>query len=812
MRSVLEKVTVVHVHSGSLVDQQLIVAVCFCLCIDTNWLIVIRRKLDLVLTRMDRLEQTVKNRSRPETVENLNESQEGITSVHETQKWLAQLNKQTGCFEYYGRTSTFVVALALQKRIKQLEGGTDSPPPGKRLCIGPRAPPVIDHVQDASGLGLNDLTGFSDYVIPSNTTVRQQYRLRSQITDQHVESFFRTIHNFLPVLDVSRFRAKYGELRRLFDGTQAFTLGRGDQDGNQFLCLLYAVLALGAQYEDDKEDSPLWGSWYFAEAQKLLGRLLDAVTLELVQAAMFMACIPILLAGARILTEPKGAYAQHAIKPNLAYNLTGIATRLAFSIGLSIESNYRSPAFDAEEARRTWWIIYIQEVELSLDSGRPMSIHASESVADFSSDSREHDGVAKLQVFPTDFIQPLAEIAKIIHRILNFLNLMGTPSVAPLFPETVETLRHDLRTWHASLPVHLRFYDKRYESGSISKEALLTWKARQRSSLRIHYNLATIILLRNSLNPQTADETRSDAETGDHLELLYQISCVDAARDMILHIHQIFCIAPSLSRWIYYCFYCLQAVLVLMMKMVDDNSHARKRRGSTLSWMHGNETEDSSNVQRDLRCYCEMSIDIFEKLKLKAAERCAQVVRSFLGRWESSRARSKHHRPLHLPDQSNRTGPQQRPEDLLQQLGNPPSMAVSEIHMPSTRAATLYNQPRFPTPPSWSSRNQGATVSSQQQERREVSDRAASEGRAMLVVANERDFCTDSTPSTNSLADLYAELASFSALHGSRVGDFNEMDFASDGPASWSALGLNMPVEYVLKSGFGNEEENPFFD
>ncbi|KIX92656.1 uncharacterized protein Z520_11685 [Fonsecaea multimorphosa CBS 102226] len=754
MRSVLEKVTVVHVHSGSLVDQQLIVA------------------LDLVLTRMDRLEQTVKNRSRPETVENLNE-------FHETQKWLAQLNKQTGCFEYYGRTSTFVVALALQKRIKQLEGGTDSPPPGKRLCIGPRAPPVIDHVQDASGLGLNDLTGFSDYVIPSNTTVRQQYRLRSQITDQHVESFFRTIHNFLPVLDVSRFRAKYGELRRLFDGTQAFTLGRGDQDGNQFLCLLYAVLALGAQYEDDKEDSPLWGSWYFAEAQKLLGRLLDAVTLELVQAAMFMACIPILLAGARILTEPKGAYAQHAIKPNLAYNLTGIATRLAFSIGLSIESNYRSPAFDAEEARRTWWIIYIQEVELSLDSGRPMSIHASESVADFSSDS---------------------------------LNLMGTPSVAPLFPETVETLRHDLRTWHASLPVHLRFYDKRYESGSISKEALLTWKARQRSSLRIHYNLATIILLRNSLNPQTADETRSDAETGDHLELLYQISCVDAARDMILHIHQIFCIAPSLSRWIYYCFYCLQAVLVLMMKMVDDNSHARKRRGSTLSWMHGNETEDSSNVQRDLRCYCEMSIDIFEKLKLKAAERCAQVVRSFLGRWESSRARSKHHRPLHLPDQSNRTGPQQRPEDLLQQLGNPPSMAVSEIHMPSTRAATLYNQPRFPTPPSWSSRNQGATVSSQQQERREVSDRAASEGRAMLVVANERDFCTDSTPSTNSLADLYAELASFSALHGSRVGDFNEMDFASDGPASWSALGLNMPVEYVLKSGFGNEEENPFFD
>jgi hypothetical protein len=128
--------------------------------------------------------------------------------------------------------------------------------------------------------------------MPSNTTVRQQYRLRGHITDRHVESFFHTIHNFLPILDVNRFRAKYGELRRHFDGNQLFTLNRGDQNISQFLCLLYAVLALGAQYENDKEDSLLWASWYFAETQKLLARLLDAVTLELVQAAMFMVGFP----------------------------------------------------------------------------------------------------------------------------------------------------------------------------------------------------------------------------------------------------------------------------------------------------------------------------------------------------------------------------------------------------------------------------------------------------------------------------------------------------------------------------------------
>lgn len=78
-----------------------------------------------------------------------------------------------------------------------------------------------------------------------------------------------------------------------------------------------------------------------------------------------------------VSTSQNSIYAYR--KSNLvAYNLAGIATRLAFSIGLNIGSNYGSPAFDAEEARRTWWMIYVQEVELSLDSGRPMSIRTCE--------------------------------------------------------------------------------------------------------------------------------------------------------------------------------------------------------------------------------------------------------------------------------------------------------------------------------------------------------------------------------------------------------------------------------------------------
>ena len=64
------------------------------------------------------------------------------------------------------------------------------------------------------------------------------------------------------------------------------------------------------------------------------------------------------------------------MKP-VAYILTGTATRLALSIGLHDESLHKSLPYNIEESRRTYWMIYAQEVELSLDSGRPISLPSS---------------------------------------------------------------------------------------------------------------------------------------------------------------------------------------------------------------------------------------------------------------------------------------------------------------------------------------------------------------------------------------------------------------------------------------------------
>lgn len=79
----------------------------------------------------------------------------------------------------------------------------------------------------------------------------------------------------------------------------------------------------------------------------------------------------------------------------MAYNLIGLATRMAFSIGLNVAGQGQSPSETyLDEARRTWCMVYVQEVELSLDSGRPMSLRSCDANVPFLSQRIEDDAVS----------------------------------------------------------------------------------------------------------------------------------------------------------------------------------------------------------------------------------------------------------------------------------------------------------------------------------------------------------------------------------------------------------------------------------
>ncbi|UPX11465.1 uncharacterized protein EKO05_0002071 [Ascochyta rabiei] len=563
-------------------------------------------KLDLIIARLESIEQRLNQQSQddnahvssPVLTPGLEKPQ--LLALHPNTRGVVKLNQQTGCFEYYGRTSTFQIASALGKRLEHTEStSTDISTTKKRrieLVHSSEGSPAIA----PKALDLDELTSFCDYIVPPHA-LRSDRRLQLHITDRHLQAFFCTIHLFLPVLDQARFR-----------------LSRP-----QFVCLMYAVLALGALYEDGEDDSPAWASWYFGEAQSMLGRLLDASNLELTQAATFL-----------------GAYAQHAIKPNLAYNLNGIAARLGYSIGLNVESLHRSLGFDKEEARRTWAIIYIQEVELSLDSGRPMSIRSADMNMNYPTMQLPVSNESSTNVAQVVFIGHLANISKIVLEILKISSVHEERPL--LLLEEREALRQQLERWRDSLPNFLSFEDGDRESpGDNIKDTsfvLEDWRARQQSSLRIHFNLANIILLRSAVSMQNEiDPGAADCP----LIALHRKICLDAARDMITHIHRSFKLAPGLRRWTYYCFYCLQATLILLPQSADDR--------------------DASD---DL--FCTRAVEIFEQIKLKASQRCADVVRQYLRKRTTVRDKQKQETATHCSDYANQTLRSSRSGSALQ--------------------------------------------------------------------------------------------------------------------------------------------------
>lgn len=182
-----------------------------------------------------------------------------------------------------GETSNIVIAKSLARRLEHCADHID--PSSHDHDDGQVR--ARDWSAETDKFGMHTMLDSYDLVMPHNTAIRRYRTLQKDVADRHLENFFATIHIYFPIFDIPTFRAKYARLRDLFDSNLLFTSPSENQVQQQTLCLLYAVLALGVLYSDD-DDSLSWASWYFSEAQELFGRLFDAVSLELVQAGMFM--------------------------------------------------------------------------------------------------------------------------------------------------------------------------------------------------------------------------------------------------------------------------------------------------------------------------------------------------------------------------------------------------------------------------------------------------------------------------------------------------------------------------------------------
>lgn len=172
-----------------------------------------------------------------------------------------------------------------------------------------------------------------------------------------------------------------------------------------------------------------------------------------------------------------------------------------------------------------------------------------------------------------------------------------------------------------------------------------------RTDFHEDYYLTLITLLRNSLHKKAAKATvfGLQLQTSAH-----RTRCLDAARDMIRHIHRTFELAPGLRRWSYYCCYCLQAILILLPELVEDNHQPH----------HGHVIDHPQTTLN----------------KDKASQKCADVVRQFLGKWSRSTMNTysnEHNTCCAIDDETAET---------TQQV--PPPMWPEVVHPPSARSWT----------------------------------------------------------------------------------------------------------------------------
>jgi hypothetical protein len=112
------------------------------------------------------------------------------------------------------------------------------------------------------------------------------FEIQERIADAHFECFLGPVSDTIPVLAPSTLRAAYEQFWSSSPSDSETPISR------QKRCLVYSVLALGSLYSNTGSDDTEWASYYFTEAQGLIGTLFSTNSLDTVQAAMMMVIIP----------------------------------------------------------------------------------------------------------------------------------------------------------------------------------------------------------------------------------------------------------------------------------------------------------------------------------------------------------------------------------------------------------------------------------------------------------------------------------------------------------------------------------------
>lgn len=298
-----------------------------------------------------------------------------------------------------------------------------------------------------------------------------------ETVDQLLNAYFRHVNPGFPVVDERIFMTQYRTR---------------DPADRPSLLLLHSILVVGAHvlYSHDKEKRNSCKAAFFRRAKALIDVGFERNRDTTVQAALLLTWHT---------DGPEDVTAN-------AWFWLGIAVRTAMGLGMHRDADCSTlVAHNKRMWRRVWWLLFQSDVWVSLQYGRPQSIHL------------EDSNVQKLRA--SDFadcgddVRPeyMAQMTQLAVIVSEALRARGRAQTADARAADLRQTDENLAGWALHLPPQLHITAA---SGSD------IWSA----NLHLHYNTVLILLHRSQPLPGPRGAGSDDKQRDDNSEI-----CVTAA-------------------------------------------------------------------------------------------------------------------------------------------------------------------------------------------------------------------------------------------------------------------------------------------
>ncbi|KAH8145377.1 uncharacterized protein LAJ45_10660 [Morchella importuna] len=182
------------------------------------------------------------------------------------------------------------------------------------------------------------------------------------VAERLIDLYFTTVHPIFPIICKSNFMMQfdkyYGSLENSLEPIAY-------QNSRKWLTLLNLVFAIAEKYLQPELGMNTRGQGrdadYFARS-RILGALDGGSVLQIPDLGKIQAL------------GLTGMYLLASIQTNRAWNVTGLAIRLAYGIGLHLRGDSVPGDFEAKMRVRIWYCLYCLETTLCLITGRPCAI------------------------------------------------------------------------------------------------------------------------------------------------------------------------------------------------------------------------------------------------------------------------------------------------------------------------------------------------------------------------------------------------------------------------------------------------------